>query len=85
MPDVRPADATCQAEDQGGHPCGAAPVVFQLTEAEVKKNNGRQMYFCKDHRTNKFVWDERECEYIPDVNVFLRSVAQQVGDSIKEK
>lgn len=55
----------CQAEDQGGWPCEATPVVFQLTASEVKKNDGKQMYFCKNHRTNKFVWNENECEPIP--------------------
>lgn len=55
---------TCQAEDQSGWPCGAWPVVFQLTAAEVVKNDGEQMYFCEDHRTNKFVWKASESEPI---------------------
>lgn len=62
----KPTQRTCQAEDQGGWPCGSIPVVFQLTPEEVKKNDGRQMYFCKDHRTNKFVWTEPESEPIPE-------------------
>ncbi|MDB4942989.1 MAG: hypothetical protein JWP97_2523 [Labilithrix sp.] len=55
---------TCQAEDQGGWPCGRSPVVFQLTAAEVAKRDGEQMYFCAKHRTNKFVWAESESEPI---------------------
>lgn len=58
------AIVTCQAEDQGGWPCGSAPVVFQLTEEESKRR-GHQMYFCHHHRTNKFVWKESESEPIP--------------------
>jgi len=59
----------CQAEDQGGWPCGAAPVVYRLTPEELAKNNGKQRYYCKDHKTNKFVWDESEVELIPDDDV----------------
>lgn len=55
----------CQAEDQGGWPCNATPIVFQLTEAEVKKNDGEQAYFCKAHRTSRHVWHESETELIP--------------------
>jgi hypothetical protein len=55
----------CQAEDQGGWPCNNTPIVFQLTEVEVKKNGGEQSYFCKDHRTSRHVWHETETEPIP--------------------
>lgn len=55
----------CQAEDQGGWPCNRRPVIFQLTPAEVKKENGEQRYYCKDHRTSRHVWHESETELIP--------------------
>lgn len=75
----------CQAEDQGGWPCDATPVVYRLTLAEVGRHGGKQMYFCKDHRTNKFVWTLAETELIPDDDIGLGETVWCLCNDEKDK
>jgi hypothetical protein len=51
----------CQFEDQGGWGGCQNPVAWQTKEGQSFMD-GEKLYFCHQHKTNKFVWHEDEVE-----------------------